>query len=174
MRKFVAALVLLATTACLAALLTLWLTEAQPALARRPTCRPGEGRIRSITGADPAVGAAMIVTVPDGQLWRFISMNVSLATSGTGSARNAHFFFDDGTNIYLRCANDQGQAISLTQIYSLGDSVFMGFANPDIQSIPCPSVLLPPGHRIREGTNNFDGGDNWSAPQLLVEVCSAR
>ena len=99
-------------------------------------------------------------------------MNVTLVTSGAGSARNVHFFFDDGTNIYLRVTNDQGQAISLTQIYSVANGVHMGFASPNIQSLPSPSGLyLPAGHRILEGTNNFQAGDNWGAPQLLVEEC---
>lgn len=171
MRKLVVAVFLL----CFVGVLGLWLTSTPEVSARRPTCRPGEGRIRSITGADPAAGAAMIVTVPAGVLWRFISMNVTLVTSGAGDPRNVHFFFDDGTNIYLRVTNDQGQAISLTQIYNVANGVHMGFANPNIQSLPSPSDLfLPAGHRIREGTFNFDSGDNWGAPQLLVEVCSAR
>jgi len=130
----------------------------------------GPGVIRSITGTNPAAGAGMIETVPTGAIWRFISMNVTLVTDANVGARNAHFFFDDGTTIYLRCTNDQGQAENLTQIYSVANGIHMGFASPDIQSIPCPSNLyLPAGHRIREGTNNFQAGDDWGAPQLLVE-----
>lgn len=131
---------------------------------------PGTGLIRSITGTDPGAGAAMIETVPAGVIWRFISMNVTLVTSGSGSGRTVHFFFDDGTNIYLRITNDQGQGINLTQIYTVANGIHTGFVTPNIQSMPSPSDLfLPAGHRIREGTNNFDGGDNWGAPQLLVE-----
>ncbi len=133
---------------------------------------PGTGTIRSITGADPAAGAAMIETVPAGVRWRFISMNVTLVTDGNVASRNVHFFFDDGTDIYLRVTNDQGQAENLTQIYAVANGVHMGFASPDIQSLPSPSDLyLPAGHRIREGTNNFQAGDNWGAPQILVEEC---
>ena len=171
MRKLTVAVLLL----CLVGAFGFWLANTPEVSARRPTCRPGEGRIRSITGTDPAAGAAMIVTVPAGVLWRFISMNVTLVTDANVAARNAHFFFDDGANIYLRCTNDQGQAENLTQIYAVANGIHMGFASPNIQSIPCPSDLfLPAGHRIREGTNNFQAGDNWGAPQLLVEQCSAR
>lgn len=132
--------------------------------------RSGPGRVRSITGTDPAAGAAMIETVPAGVIWRFISMNVTLVTDSNVASRSVHFIFDDGTNPYLRVTNDQGQAENLTQIYSVANSIHMGFANPNIQSFPSPTDLfLPAGHRIREGTNNFQAGDDFGAPQLLVE-----
>lgn len=128
------------------------------------------GRIRSITGTDPAAGAAMIETVPAGVIWRFISMNVTLVTDSNVANRTVHFFFDDGTDIYLRVTNDQGQSENLTQIYTVANGIHLGFTTPDIQSFPSPANLfLPAGHRIREGTNNFQAGDNWGAPQILVE-----
>ena len=136
------------------------------------SCAPGAGVIRSITGTNPAAGGAMIETVPAGVVWRFISMNVTLVTDANVASRTVHFLFDDGTNIYLRVTNDQGQAENLTQIYNVANGVHTGFVNPNIQSLPSPSDLfLPAGHRIREGTNNFQSGDDWGAPQMLVEEC---
>jgi len=130
------------------------------------------GNILSITGSDPAAGAAMTETVPAGVIWRFISMNVTLVTDGNVANRTVHFLFDDGTNIYLRVTNDQGQAENLTQIYAVANGVHTGFISPNIQSLPSPADLfLPAGHRIREGVDNFQAGDNWGAPQLLVEEC---
>ena len=114
----------------------------------------------------------MIVTVPVGVRWRFISMNVTLVTDSQAASRTVTFLFDDGTNIYLRVTNDQGQAENLTQIYTVANGIHTGFVNPNIQSLPSPANLfLPAGHRIREGVNNFQSGDNWGAPQLLVAEC---
>ena len=128
------------------------------------------GRIRSITGTDPAAGAAMIETVPAGVIWRFISMQVTFVTDSNVANRFVRFIFDDGTNDYLTIANDQGQAENITLVYSVGAGIFGGFGGFDTQLIPSPpDLFLPAGHRIKEGVGNFQVGDDFSAPQLLVE-----
>jgi hypothetical protein len=130
----------------------------------------GAGVIRSITGTDPAAGSEINETVPTGARWRFIACRAILVTDVTAPTRLPCLSFDDGALVYAGAATSVSQAASLTFTYHWGD---VG-ANHTTSSLAgmvstAANLVLPAGHRIRTITGSFVAGDNWSAPQLLVE-----
>jgi hypothetical protein len=130
----------------------------------------GAGRLRSITGTDPAAGAEMSETVPAGVRWRFVSLKVALVTSAVVANRTTSFIFDDGTNSLLQIYNGIAVAASAAQTYNVGDFGTFGSIAGTFSLVSAPATLiLPAGARIRTTTNNLDVGDNYGAPQYLVE-----
>lgn len=130
----------------------------------------GRGSLRSITGTNPAAGAEVAETVPTGARWRLISCVATLVTDATVSNRQASILIDDGANVLVRSGNNVSQSASQTRLYiaaafgAWGDmgSVPMGLSLP-------PDMWLLAGYRIATATVNLQAGDNWGAPQLLVE-----
>lgn len=130
----------------------------------------GPGYLRSVTGTDPAAGAEVTEAVPTGARWRLISLKVLLTASAQAANRRTRFLIDDGTTIYFRTrsATDQtaNQAIHHT-FATVGDTLTTSASTSVIAS---PGLLyLPAGHRILTDTFNLDVGDDYGAPQMLVE-----
>jgi len=130
----------------------------------------GPGVIRSITGTDPDAGAEISETVPTGALWRLLAFWAALVTDATVSNRQPELSFTDGTTEFFRKPSRDTQAASLTYNYSF---VVLGIDHPieiltQIAAIP-HTMLLPAGYTIDTITTNLQAGDNWGAPQLLVE-----
>lgn len=130
----------------------------------------GPGAIRSVTGTNPAAGAEISETVPTNALWRLYSVRAALVTNATVAARRVSLVIDDGTTILIDVENPNTQAAGLTVPYLAArfgydlttTTVAEQFALPD----------LPPlreGFRVRTVTSNLQAGDNWGAPQLLLE-----
>lgn len=130
----------------------------------------GAGVLRSITGTDPAAGVEISETVPAGARWRLLSLHTHLVTSATVANREVVFVFDDGATGYAEVPAGASQAATLTRQYSLTRGVQrFAVATSDVLSVPAPDILLPAGHRIRTATANLQAGDDFTAPQLLVE-----
>jgi hypothetical protein len=130
----------------------------------------GHGVIRSITGTDPAAGSEISETVPTNARWRLMALRALLVTSATVATRVPVFTIDDGVNTYWTSPSLLTQAASLTQRYHLS----AGFGTPASTAAhahsPAPTdLILMGGHRILTITTAFDAGDNWGAPQMLVE-----
>ena len=130
----------------------------------------GPGTLRSITGTDPAANVSISETVPTGARWRVHALAVTLVTDANVANREVSITFDDGTTVYAVAAAGANQAASLTRRYTAARGGVRGAAATAAEiSIALPDLWLPAGHRIKTVTTNFQAGDNFGAPQLLVE-----
>jgi len=128
------------------------------------------GGIRSITGTNPAAGVEISETVPTGARWRVLGLVFTLVTDATVANRDVNVLIDDGTNTLLQLGAGSSQTASTSRLHTLINSG----ANPGILTSATPVLgtipfLLLAGYRIRTSTVNLQAGDNYGAPQLLVE-----
>jgi hypothetical protein len=152
-------------TILLAALLVLPPLEAQ-----QGRFVPGTGEYEVVTGADPAAGAEISVTVPAGFSWRLTAVSATLVTDATAATRRVGLLLDDGaTQLWAAQATD-GQAASLTRGYSWPNLGSYVVAQTTTIGIPGPDgFFLRSGSRVRTATVNFQAGDNWGVPVFYVE-----
>jgi len=130
----------------------------------------GAGAIRSITGTNPAAGVEIIETVPAGARWRLHSIAATLTTSATAANRVVNWAFDDGALTYYQATAAALQAASLVRQYVAAAAGGGGSTLDVTIAAPLPlGRVLAAGHRILTLTTNLQAGDNWGAPQLLVE-----
>lgn len=134
-----------------------------------PTINSFHGRIRSITGTDPAANAEITETVPDRRRWRFLSFRASLLTDANVASRRVFLVFNDGSTdlIYFPASANQAASLFLTHNFS-PTTYSPGLVIADYISC-APSLILPAGFVIKTVTANIQAADNWGAPQLLVE-----
>jgi hypothetical protein len=130
----------------------------------------GAGVLRSITGTNPAAGLECSDTVPAGARWRLNSWFAQLTTDATVVNRTVALIIDDGANILFRV--DASAAQTATQVRQY-EAYATGVA-PDVSGtafrLPAPFPLsLAAGSRIRTLTAGIVAGDDWTAPQMLVE-----
>lgn len=130
----------------------------------------GAGVIRSVTGTDPAVNTEIAETVPTNARWRLISIFLELVTDATVANRTVTLLVDDGANTLSSVSASAAQTATQTRQYS----AYPGGGAPRLDStvfyLPTPpGIMLMGGFRIRTTTANRAAGDNYGAPQLLVE-----
>jgi hypothetical protein len=130
----------------------------------------GRGVIRSITGTDPAAGAEVSETVPTNARWRLIAVQVTLVTDATVANRQPAIDLDDGALSFWRSGVGANQTASLTIRNNWGDAAgaFGSTGAPSNGLLP-RDIQLVGGFRIRTSTTNLQAGDNYGAPQMLVE-----
>jgi hypothetical protein len=130
----------------------------------------GVGRLRSITGTNPAAGVEISETVPAGVRWRLVAFQATLTTSAVVANRFPGILIDDGTLILLFSRSLAAQAASNSINHSWADwgAQSTALGSPNALPIP-PGLVLAPGYRIRTSTAALDVGDDWTAPQYLVE-----
>lgn len=130
----------------------------------------GGGRIRSITGTNPAANVEISETVPAGVRWRLYSFVFSLQTDANVANRDVNLIIDDGANEVWKAGGTATQAASVLRTYY---GAAAGFAPTIITggtNVPLPEALyLSSGYRIRTSTNARQAGDDFTAPQYLVE-----
>jgi hypothetical protein len=126
--------------------------------------------MRSITGTDPAAGVEISETVPAGVRWRLLSFRAVIVTDATVANRQPSLIVDDGTNTVHQSGANAAVAASAGAGYMWGAGVgaFGATGNGNQGSVPNP-LMLAAGFRLRTSTLLFAGGDNWGAPQYLVE-----
>lgn len=134
------------------------------------TPQEGFGNLRSITGTVPGVGNDISETVPTGVRWKLIALSGILTTSATVANRNVSCQLDDGVNTYFTSPSYFSETANSTFGYTLqqlSNSATITGGNIPLQ-IP-PEIVLSAGHRIRTRTQGLQAGDQFSAPQYLVE-----
>lgn len=134
-----------------------------------PTIQHLHGRIRSITGTDPAAGEEISETVPARRRWKLISLRFDFVTNGTVADRIIYILIDDGTNPLFFIPYSVAQTASQTKAYNLTQQLSAPFAVNNHIFLPLPQLTIGPGYRIQTSTPSIKTGDNYSAPQLLVE-----
>ena len=130
----------------------------------------GRGAIRSITGTDPAAGTEISETVPTDARWQVKAFAATFVSDATVANRFPSILFDDGTNTYFRAGGLDAHAASTTREYHWAPGLNDDVSRPELltQALPI-GLYLPAGHRIRSSTPNIVAGDNYGAPQFLVE-----
>ncbi len=130
----------------------------------------GAGAVRSITGTDQAANTEVSETVPANTRWRIRAFRVALATDVNVANRIVNLQVDDGATVYYVAQANENQPASVTYNYSFGlggaNKVFLTQAN---DQITLPDLLLLGGHKITTSTGNRQVGDNFAAPQYVVE-----
>jgi len=130
----------------------------------------GPGLIRSITGTNPAAGSELSETVPTNARWRLISFYASFVTDSTVASRRPTLIIDDGTNTVFRAVTTATQGASLTGHWSWAATGCELTATVEGVVVPIPhNLFLMGGYRIKTDTDAMAAGDNWGAPQILVE-----
>lgn len=134
------------------------------------TCFDAPGNIRSITGTMPAAGAEISESVPINARWRLRSIIFLLNTSATVATRFVSVVLDDSVNMVARSYSNFAHAASVNQQYSYslgfsGSLVTVGV----VAAVQLPDVPLNQFWRIRTFTSSLQPGDQYTAPQYVVE-----
>ncbi len=134
-----------------------------------PTINSVHGRMVSITGTDPAVNTEILEVAPDRRRWRLCSVYFTLVTDVNAANRQISIIIDDGTNTLLHLTIQTVQTASTTRNYTLANFSVTEVLVGDDLFHPFPPLCLPAGFRFRTETADRQAGDNFSAPQALVE-----
>ncbi len=130
----------------------------------------GPGAVLSITGSDPAAGAEISDAVPTDARWRPRSFQATLVADVTVVNRFIYLIVGDGSTLLAQMVTATAQTASQTKDYSfvLGWGAQERVRSTDIVAGMLDTILAA-GHTIGTTTISIQAGDNWSAPQLLVE-----
>jgi hypothetical protein len=130
----------------------------------------GPGVLRSVAGTDPAAGIECSDTVPTGARWRLVNARFTLVTSATVVNRFVSIVLDDGVTTFYQAPDNTAHVNGVTVSHSFGDALgaFGTTAVAYLGPLPRAPMLLA-GWRIRTTTQGLDAGDNYAAPQYLVE-----
>jgi len=130
----------------------------------------GPGAIRNITGTDPAPGAQSVEVVPTNARWRLLAWRATLTTDATAVTRNnPTLLFDDGANLFWVWFTPETVPASAIRRYNFA---IIGVEHPNRSGEfgqPLPDLSLRANYRIRTSVGSFQTGDDWSAPQMVVE-----
>lgn len=130
----------------------------------------GNGNMRSITGTNPAAGANISETVPTNAVWKLKALATSFTTSGVAGTRRVYISITDGTTELYNSISPQTQAPGATIDYFFGPWPSAPTVSSASNRIPTiPDILLPGGYTIDVIVSGGDAGDDFAAPQLLVE-----
>jgi hypothetical protein len=130
----------------------------------------GPGVLRSVTGSTPAAGAEILEVVPSNRRWTLIAFNFNLTASAAAANRSPALVLDDGVNTFLVSRTSVPQTAG--QLVGYTGSPGSPFYNDTLLHIllPFPSALpIKAGFRIRTNTTSIQAGDQYSAPQYLVQ-----
>lgn len=119
----------------------------------------------------PAAGKEVSFTVPNGVVWRVVSMTAKLTTSSTIANRYVGFQVkqQDGTAVYqFQSTSALAASDSLTVTFSEDISTLTTVATTDVLLLPKPSVWFPPGWSFGTLTGNIQTGDAYSDVALWV------
>lgn len=130
----------------------------------------GPGALRSIAGTNPAANTEISETVPTAARWRPLALSFELVTDATAANREVAIVIDDGTTTLFTSPSGFTQTASFTRRYSAAAAgAQTAPAQGTDRQILLPALVLPAGSRIRTVTTNLQAGDDYSAPQLLIE-----
>lgn len=130
----------------------------------------GPGLIRTITGTNPAAGVEISETVPTGARWKLKTIRAPFATDATVANRVVLCILTDGTNIISETTPNYLQTASRLINYTFGLILQVTAAGGNNYNIaPLPVMKLGAGYKITTSVLNLQAGDNWGAPQLVVE-----
>lgn len=129
-----------------------------------------QGYVRSITGTTPAAGAEISETVPINAIWRLKSFWFRLTTSAAVANRTPHMVVTDGTNTVVDTPANLTQAASLVLTWQYIDGSASSVGNDGVAFFRAEAgMLLASGYKITTVTTALQAGDQYTAPQYVVE-----
>lgn len=130
----------------------------------------GPGLMRSITGTNPAAGAEVIQSVPANTMWRLHAITVTLVTDATAVNRVVKWRKKGNTAEYFRIPHGVLHGGSTTGQYTLAmiGSERTAFGNTSVQTDILQNRMSP-ADTVETITDNLQAGDDYGAPQLLIE-----
>jgi len=156
---------------------------AWPSEPLHPRKLAGHGRIRTATGAVPAVGVDISDVVPSGAVWLLYSIEAALVTSAAVANRTVNLFIDDAQSTVTRrvlLTDTTAQTATQTRThawYPGTDSIstasvsIVDGAITLLAKFPqtlLGGVLLNAGDKIRTTTALIDVADQWAAARYRV------
>ncbi len=130
----------------------------------------GPGALRSITGTDPAAGAEISETVPSDARWKLLAIRFAFVTDANAANRGVLVELTDGTNTYHHTRQHDVQTASLTTTYNYAVGTFFEATALFLEHHNVlPELLMAAGHVWTTVTGSIQAGDNYGAPQYLVE-----
>lgn len=133
------------------------------------TLRSFHGRLRSITGVNPAVQTEISEAVDARRRWILRAVHFTLVADAGGAARAVSFIIDDGADHLYHYTFTNTVAATMTRTFHLSFSGAAESIKGEDIFASLPPLPLGPAYRIRTETTNFAAGDDYGAPQLLVE-----
>lgn len=131
----------------------------------------GRGRMRAITGTDPAAGAESSETVPTGKLWVLHSWFASLVTDINVANRIFQLVLTDSAIqvavLQTQLVQVAGQTVRYLLMAGLGYER-VAAVNARLL-VGLPLIVLSAGATITTSTSAIQVGDNWTAPNLRVQ-----
>jgi hypothetical protein len=131
----------------------------------------GPGYVRIIDGALPAPGANIAEVAPPRAVAHLLAFSATLTTSVVAGNRSVMLFLQDSaTKIWWRAPSLYVQGPGLTVGYSWQPGMTLDDRKPNTavaNPLPWPHRLM--GQAIRTAVVAGDVGDQWSAPQYVVE-----
>jgi len=130
----------------------------------------GQGRLRLITGTDPAVDTEISEAVPTNAKWKLISIQLTLVTDANAATRRVKYTLDNGTTVYLIQPMEGTQIESLTRNYNIFIGSIFGSnpTNNDFKVELPREQILDQTWAFKTTTTNLQAGDNFAAPQMVV------
>lgn len=130
----------------------------------------GPGMLRSVTGTNPAAGAEITDAVPTGARWRLSTVSASFVADANVANRRVRAIIDDGTLEMFRYKAAADQTAGQTNQYTFAPLGSESAIANNVAIIPIPpDCYMFAGWRFVTSTVNLQVGDNWGAPQYLVE-----
>lgn len=127
-----------------------------------------------VTGDDPAAGAEVSVTVPDGEVWELFSVRVQLVCDATVANRRSALSLTDGTTEFFRAHSIANQTASETTTYQFADMYQHTSQLLGKLAIRIPqSFTLLGGWTVETQTDSLQAGDDYGAPLLYVVKASS-
>lgn len=137
----------------------------------------GRGYLEAVIGTDPAANVQIAEAVPANERWRVLAIHLQLVTDSTVADRTVTVIFKtaDGDEI-TRDVSGTTQQASETMDYHLaiwetkpsdvdGADAYMTIPN---------DFWLGEGWTIETSVANWQTGDNWAAPTIIVESYDDR
>ena len=130
----------------------------------------GPGRLRLITGTNPAAGVEISETVPTNARWRLRSIRFSFTASADVATRRVRLVVDDGTTTIWRTDAQITQVASTARTYHFGRGQVTDSLNViDTVNYGLPPFVLPAAARFSTLTVSLQALDNYGPPVYQVE-----
>jgi len=134
------------------------------------TYMPGMGKIRHITGTNPAAGVEISETVPAGRTWELLSISFTLVAAAAAASRRVHLKLTNELGGEIDVFGNTDQIISETRKYCFAQyGHVLDEIDDGVIQIPLPQkIYLKQDSTITTDTTNLQGGDDFSAPSINV------
>lgn len=130
----------------------------------------GRGNIRSITGTNPAAGSEISETVPTNAYWLIHSFHYIFTADANVANRQLILQITDGATVIHRALGHPTATAGNQYRVSFGTMGMQTYsAGSASQGVLPVDILLKPGYVISTSTSSMQVGDDYGAPQLLVE-----